>query len=410
MTEALLLAVLLAAAYFGSLLVDGRAIRGFGLPSGAEWLMLGVVLGPHALGVFPASMIRDLEPLVVVGLSWMALVIGIDYGYVGERRVSLRGFLLGNLLSALCAGSVFVAALLYCRYSLGFESNAAFMGALALALVCSETTRHAVRWISERQGTEGPLSDMLAEIADADDALPLLGLGALVALSAAPSLNVELAFGLRLGLAASLAVVLGLIAAALLARSLAFGESWAVLIGVALLGIGISMQLGAAALTVLFIAGTVISLLSHRHAELRRLLAPTERPVILPLLVLAGTTLDPRALSPGLIGLLGVALGARVVAKLVSGKVIAVFVPAARPSPAATGGGLLVSGTLAMSIGLYAYLELEPRYGELALLAASLATVFGELVGPTLLRRALTRAGEVQRGGDAAPTLTEDAT
>jgi len=410
MNEALLLSVLLAAAYFGSLLVEGRAIRGFGLPSGAEWLMLGVVLGPHALGVFRASMIQDLEPLVVAGLSWLALVIGIDYGYIGERRVSLRGLLLGNVLSAMCATSVAAASFAYCRYHLGFAWNSAFIAALTLALVCSETTRHAVRWVSERQGAQGPLSDMLAEIADADDALPLLGLGVVIALSAAPSSHVELALGLRLGLVASLAVVLGLVAAALLARSLAFGESWAVLIGVALLGIGISMQLGAAALTVLFIVGAVISLLSHRHAELRRLLAPTERPVILPLLVLAGTTLDPRALSPELIGLLAVALGARVVAKLASGRIIALFVPAARPSPAATGGGLLVSGTLAMSIGMYAYLELDQPYGESALLAASVATVFGELVGPTLLRRALTRAGEVERAEGAPPPLTEDAT
>src|SRR5688572_6011195 len=102
MSEVLLLSVLLAAAYFGSLLVEGRAIRGFGLPSGAEWLMLGVVLGPHALGMFQASVIRDLEPLVVVGLGWTTLVLGIDYGYVGERRVSWRGLFLGILLSALC--------------------------------------------------------------------------------------------------------------------------------------------------------------------------------------------------------------------------------------------------------------------------------------------------------------------
>src|SRR5262245_11151980 len=113
MSEILLLSVLLAAAYFGSLLVEGRAIRGFGLPSGAEWLVLGVILGPHALGVFQASMIRDFEPLVVVGLGWMALVVGIDYGYVGERRVTGRGLFLGLLLSTLCGVAVAAASFGY---------------------------------------------------------------------------------------------------------------------------------------------------------------------------------------------------------------------------------------------------------------------------------------------------------
>lgn len=411
MSEVLLLLVLLVAAYFGSLLVEGRAIHGFGLPSGAEWLVLGVILGPHALGVFQSSMIRDLEPLVVVGLGWTALIVGIDYGYVGERRISWRGLLLGLLLSAVCGAAVGAAAYFYCTLELGLDASEAGISALAMALVCSETTRHAVRWISERQAAKGPLSDILAEISDADDALPLIGVAVLIAISTTPNLNIELALGWRLGGTALLGGGLGLIAAALLARSLAFGESWAVLIGMALLGIGMSMRLGAAALTVLFIAGVVISLVSHRHAELRKLLASTERPVMLPLLVLGGATLNPDALTPEMIGLLGVVLAARVVAKIGSGWLLAIFVPAARRSPSTTGGALLVSGTLAMSIGLYAYVSLEGRHGEAALWAACIATVFGELFGPSALRRALSRSGEVDRtGSPAAPVLTEDPT
>ncbi|HEU5072990.1 MAG TPA: potassium transporter Kef [Polyangiaceae bacterium] len=407
MSEVLLLSVLLAAAYFGNLFVEGRSIRGFGLPSGAEWLVVGVILGPHALGVFQVSVIRDLEPLVVVGLGWTALVLGIDYGYVGDRRSSRRGLLLGLALSLLCAAVVAAAAFAYCTLQLRLAASEALVVAATLALVSSETTRHAVRWISERQGAQGPLADILAEIADADGALPLLGLGVLVAISTTAGLNVELPLGWRLAAAVALAVILGLIAAALLARSFAFGESWAVLIGVALLGIGISMRLGAAALTVMFICGVVISMLSHRHAELRRLLAPTERPVILPLLVLGGATLDLRSFSPVVIGLLGVVLLARIVAKLAGARLIAAFVPAARHSPGATGGALLASGTLSMSIGLYAYLSLEGRHGELALLAASVATAFGELVGPIMLRRALSRAGEIEGSDAVLPALPE---
>lgn len=410
MNEVLLLTVLLAAAYFGSLLAEGRAIRGFGLPSGAEWLMLGVVLGPHVLGVFQASVIRDLEPLVVVGLGWTALVLGIDYGYIGERRVSSRGLLLGISLSALCCVAVASAAFAYLSWHLRLPRGEALLIAITLALVSSETTRHAVRWISERQGARGPLSDILAEVSDADDALPLVGFGMLAAFGTKPSLNVELSLAWLLGADCMLAVILGLIAAALLARSFAFGESWAVLIGVALLGIGMSMRLGAAALSVMFIAGVVISLVSHRHAELRQLLAPTERPVILPLLVLGGAALDPRSLSPDVVSLLGVVLAARIVAKLVSGRVIAAVVPAARPSPNATGAALLASGTLSMSIGLYAYLSFPGRQGEWALLAASAATAFGELVGPAMLRRALSRAGEVDRSEPALEAANEEAT
>ena len=40
---------LLVLAYLGSILVGGRTIRGFGLASGAEYLVLGFVLGPQVL-------------------------------------------------------------------------------------------------------------------------------------------------------------------------------------------------------------------------------------------------------------------------------------------------------------------------------------------------------------------------
>ena len=44
-----LLLGLLLLSYLGSNLVGGRAIRGFGLPSNAEYLVLGFAIGPHAL-------------------------------------------------------------------------------------------------------------------------------------------------------------------------------------------------------------------------------------------------------------------------------------------------------------------------------------------------------------------------
>lgn len=407
MNQLLLLLLLLAAAYFGSLLAEGRAIRGFGLPSGAAWLVLGMLLGPHALRVFEGSTLLELEPLVIVGLGWTALVVGVDYGYVGERRIGWRGMGLGWLLSALCGMGVAASTWWYATTHLALRSTEAGITALAMALVSSETTRHAVRWISEARGADGPLARMLAEISDADDALPLLGLAVLMAYVAQPSLSVDFSIGWRLVVTLSLGVLIGLIAAGLLAQSLAFGESWLVIIGSALLGIGTSMRLGASALTVMFVVGVVISRSSHRHTELRKMLAPTERPVTLPLLLLAGATLEPTHTSWPVLGLVGIVIGARLAMKLVSGWIVAAFVPAARKSPSATGGALCASGTLAMSIGLYTYLNLKSPLGAELLLVAALATVLGELLGPAALRRALQKAGEVGPQRIRARTMTE---
>ena len=52
-----LLMGLLILSYLGSLLVSARAVRGIGLPSGAEYVALGFVIGPHVLGAVERSML-----------------------------------------------------------------------------------------------------------------------------------------------------------------------------------------------------------------------------------------------------------------------------------------------------------------------------------------------------------------
>src|SRR5690606_4072977 len=160
MSSLLLPLSLLIAAYFGTILAEGRTIRGFGLPSGAEWLVLGVVLGPHALAVFDASTIREYQPFVVLGLGWTALAIGIDYGYVGERRLTWRGYAFGLTLPTLAMAAVAAVVYWFAQHQLGLGVLEAATMALGLSLVSSETTRHAVRWVTERHGADGPLAKM----------------------------------------------------------------------------------------------------------------------------------------------------------------------------------------------------------------------------------------------------------
>jgi hypothetical protein len=59
---------------------------------------------------------------------------------------------------------------------------------------------------------------------------------------------------------------------------------------------------------------------------------------------------------------------------------------------------------LTVSVALTCRLRLEAPYGDAILLAAALSILLGELVGPTSLRRALDRAGELPaRSLDEAP-------
>ena len=164
-----LLIGLLVLAYIGSILVQGRAIRGYGLPSGSEYVVLGFIVGPHALGLLDASMIRAFEPVVQVGLGWLALIVGIDYGFVFERRVPAQRLLAGVALTLLCALGVGCAVAFTALFALQFALRDALLLALALGAMACETTRHAVRWVTLRHGAEGPVADLCADLADASE-------------------------------------------------------------------------------------------------------------------------------------------------------------------------------------------------------------------------------------------------
>lgn len=402
-----LLLTLLVVAYFGSILVGGRTIRGFGLPSGVEWLLVGFACGPQALGIFDGSTIREFQPLAMVALAWVALVIGLDYGYVGSRRIAVGGLLLGAGLALLCLASVAGLVFLYLWHFTDLSPREAALTASTVATVSCETTRQAVRWVSERYGADGPLARCFADIADGEDIVPILAISVVIAFSPRPETIVVLPGAGWVGVTLALGVVFGLLGALLIRRSLAHGESWGVLLGVALLATGVTAQLGLATVAALFWLGMTLAIFSRQDTGLRQSLQPTERPVLLPVLLLAGGSIEFGSADRSTWLLVLIAVGTRVLIKLVSGPLVAISVPAARSAPLSVGIALLPAGNLTMCIALSCYMALPASMGRLALLTAVAIVLLGELLGPAALRRSLRSAGELHE--PEQPTLDTQA-
>lgn len=397
MNAVLLLTGLLVLAYLGSFLVGGRTVRGAGLPSGVEYVALGFVLGPQVMDLVGADMLASFEPVVQVALGWLAFAVGLDFGYATERRVSVRSLALGTLGAAVTGGAVFAATWWLAR-RLGFGSHTEqILLAGGVGAACSDTTRHAIRWVIERHGARGPLSDLLNEMAHADDLLPLLAIAVLFAL--APSGVVTTGLPLRdwPAITVGLGLVLGGGAALLVRSELRLDETWAVLFSVMLITIGTTARLGLSTLTASFFVGIAVSAFARHGRELRSMVAPTERPVLLPALLLAGAHLDFRA-TPVLPWIAAAAIGARLLAKVVLGwALLAASRPARRGGPL-VGLSLASSGVLAMSIGLVFALRFPGAVGDTVLVVAALCATVGEFIGPARLRRTLLAAGEI---GDA---------
>ncbi len=396
---------LLGLSYIGSLLVGGRAIRGMGLPSGAEYVVLGFLLGPTGLGLLERATLSTFEPFAHVALGWLMFVMGVTFGRTGDRRVRTTR-LIGGLFVSLASGvAAFAAAWFFLAWRSPLSPMDRLLAAGGIGAACAETTRYAVRWVATRHNAQGPVSDLVNDIAESDDLVPVLAVAFLFALHP-PAVAFHLPAVGWMAITAGLGLLLGTMSALLIGRTFRVAETWGVLLGMSLLAVGTAERLGLSSISALFLMGVTLSALSPHRRELRGILAPTEHAVMLPALLLAGAYTD-FGIAKYLPYLIATAIGARVLAKGLLGLGVLGIAPVARRAGPRLGFGLLSAGALAMSIGLAFTLRFPGPVGGLVLASAAAVTLFGELVGPASLRSALARAGETSDDPPAPPPAPE---
>lgn len=405
-----LLLGLLLLAYLGSNLVGGRAIRGFGLPSNAEYLVLGFAIGPHALHIVGRSLAHTFEPVVLVATGWLSLVVAVAYTRVGDRWIkpsrALVGVLLGTLTCLGVAAAVYYAAPILGGFS-GFSRLAVALGMGACA---GATTRHSVRWVVERHGARGPLSDFAADVARASSAVAPLTLCALFALAPGGALPQMPELG-RMGVTLGFGAAIGLIAMLLLGRDFRRDESWGVLLGTGLLVAGAADRAGLSLLGAMFAMGLVLAASRHR-LEIKAMLTPTEKPVLLPVALLAGAYVNLK-LPTGVLLLVGLAVVAKVGVRMLLGAFLGAG--PARGTGVDFGLSMLASGGFSIAAALAVSTRVPGVASDAVLLFAVASTILGEILGPAALRRSLERAGELHlvtedelgRPSDAPPSLRE---
>ncbi len=401
---------LLVLAYVGSILVGGRAIRGFGLASGAEYLVLGFVLGPQVLSVVPHSLVESFQPVVLVGVSWLGLVLGVSYLRVGQRKVPLPHVALGVLLSALVSAGVSAVVYFGATYFSPLPRTEIIAFSAVSGLVCSETTRHSVRWIVERYGARGTLSDLAADTARASAAFGCVGLAVVNAWLPGAALPGFSVLG-RVLISLALGVVLGLTATLLLGREFRRDESWGILLGTSLLGTGAAARLNLSPISATFAMGLTLAIVSPHRLDIKAMVTPTEKPVLLPVVLLAGAYVNVK-LAPVLLVLVGGALVAKILARVLCGFGLAAALPAVRSAGFEFGGSMLSAGALGLALALAFVVRHPGAVSDAVLLLAAIGVLVGEWLGPGALRRALTRAGEIkpdEPAPTADPNLTSEA-
>src|ERR671914_2867682 len=69
------LAVITVGYIFASLIFDRLRDR-FGYVGGAEYVVIGFLLGPRVTGLLGAGQVQDLTPIVSLALGWLGMLLG----------------------------------------------------------------------------------------------------------------------------------------------------------------------------------------------------------------------------------------------------------------------------------------------------------------------------------------------
>lgn len=398
---------LIVAAFVGSVLVGRRGQPRRGLASGSEPVLVGFLIGPSLLGLVTPGLLEVFTPLAQVGLGWLALIVGLDYGWVDRRRIPplrrLAGALAGILTMSVVAAATF-ALLRRLQPAPGpwWADTTAWIEAGGIGAACAETTRHAVRWVADRARAQGPVTDILLDLSDADDLGPFIVCGALFTLDPPAGLRWAAHPGVLWAGQIALGLAIGLLTALLVSREFRSRSIWGVLFGTSMVAIGLAVRADLAVLTVGFCMGLGLSAVSRHRGAIRTLVLPAEFPLRLPALMLAGARIDMTDV-PFLSWILPAVLAARLVGKaLVAGCGSLLYPPLRRTGPALI-PGLMACGPTSMSIGLAFALRFPGRVGETVLISAAAATVLGEVLSPLGLRSALRRAGEATADTGSQP-------
>jgi hypothetical protein len=400
---------LIAAAFVGSVLVARQRQSRHGLASGSEPVLVGFLIGPTALGLVTPGLLEVFTPLAQVGLGWLALILGLDYGWVGRRRIPVARRIGGTLAGLLTMAVVTAAAFALLRRlqptgPVWWRDTTNWIEAGGIGAACAETTRHAVRWVADRVQASGPVTELLLDISDADDLGPFLLCGALFTLEAPAGLRWAAHPGVLWAGQIGLGVAIGMLTALLVSRRFRSRSLWGVLFGTSMVAIGLAVRADLAVLTVGFSMGLGLSAVSSHRQAIRAVVLSAEGPLRLPALLLAGARIDVGQV-PFLAWVIPAVLGARLLAKALVAGCAALVCPPLRRAGAPLVPGLMACGPSSMSIGLAFALRFPGRLGETVLVSAAAATLFGELVAAPGLRAALRRAGEATADTGSQPVV-----
>ncbi len=352
----------------------------FGYVGGAEYVIIGVLLGPHASEFLNPEELRNLTPIISLALGWMGMLVGSHF------RLPIMALLPPAHVSIAFAEAVstFLAALAALmsifHWVVGYPWQVAAIPAVTLAAVATLAAPAAIDAFARKGLGTSELFPVLQLTARIDSLIGVAAFGLVLAVfhkgAVAPSVRPPTATEW-----AVINIAVGVISGVLFHLFLGPRERtntaedqarlFVALAGAIVIASGAAYYLNLSPIYTNLILGFILANTGNAHRDVARLLAATERPVYLILLIFAGAAWSPG--SDELLFLAPAFIAIRLLARVGGGWFAGMTADKALKVPD-LGRGLLGLGGLSVAIALN-YSQVHPDLDPNTILTSVLAAV-----------------------------------
>jgi len=394
---------ILGLALFGGT-IGGRLFQKMKIPQVVGYIAIGILLGPAAIGVINQEMIEVLQPLTYFALGLIGFMIGGELKH-NVLRIYGKQFISILLFEGLCAFAfVTITIGLIGTY---FFNNAHLGWAIGLLFgsIASATAPAATTDVLWEYRTRGPLTTTVFGIVALDDALSILLFS--ISASFATKILGTSSESIWVALLHPLyeiggAIILGGLAGALLIKLLKKysqkDKALSFLIGIVLFVLGLSLATNVSMLLAAMVLGAVVvNLAPQLSKETFKLLEGITPPIFILFFVFIGAKMNVAKISPIIMGLIILYLLSRTGGKM-SGAFLGAAISKAPPAVRNYLPFCLFSQAgVAIGLSIVAAHYLPENLGDIFIVVITTTTFIVQLIGPSSVKYAVTKAGEVGR-------------
>lgn len=403
MSSGLVLLLLVGLAFVAAHVVSDWVARRFVVVSGAEYLILGLLLGPSAFGVLSADRLGQFAPVTLLTLGFLGLALGMRCHLPTLVKVPGLSWRLAFAQSFLTLITVAAATVVVLLFREGMTLALALPPAIALGAIATVSLPQAVEVGARALGREGPTVQLLRTSALVDGLVGVCAFGLLLALDHAPVLGfrrpptaTEWAV-----IAAGIGVASGALFYLFLGGERSGDRTVIALGGATLLATGAAAHLDLSPLFSTTVMGIILVNTTGQRELLQAILARAERPLVYVMLVLAGAAWSPGSdvavILPVLVFLL-----MRAVGKVGGARLAARANGALAEHGPDWGRALLGQGSLALALGFTWLRRDGSTLPHLVFSAAVAGMLFTDLSAARMVRSVLAPLLPPEGTADAA--------